>query len=184
MHFTPQDRTLLHQTAQSSISHGLRYRRPLPVTLDDLSESLMVQRSCFVTLKLAGELRGCIGSIEANRPLIEDVSENAFAAAFHDQRFDPLTAEEYENIGISLSILTEAVHLHVASTRELADKLRPYVDGVILESEDRRGVFLPQVWQALPDPEAFIQQLKRKAGIPDNLQPPALRVSLFEVETV
>lgn len=182
--YTAQEKTRLHQTAHGSIKHGLRYRRPMPVNLDDLSESLKAERACFVTLKREGELRGCIGSIEASRALIEEVSENAYAAAFRDRRFTPLTTEEFENIEISLSVLTDAVPVTVASTLELADLLRPNIDGVILQSGRRRGVFLPQVWETLPDPEAFIHHLKRKAGMPEGIQPPALRISLFQVESV
>lgn len=183
MAFTADEKTRLLQTALDSIRHGLQHRQPMPVSLDGLPESLKAERACFVTLKLQGDLRGCVGSIEPSRPLIEEVSDKAYAAAFSDQRFSPLTAAEFESIEISLSILTDPVPIAVGSTRELAGMLRPNVDGVIFESDRKRGVFLPQVWANLPEPDEFIRQLKLKAGLRSDIQPPELKVSLFQVES-
>lgn len=136
----------------------------------------------FVTLKLKGELRGCIGSLQASQPLLLDVWQNAYHAAFHDSRFLPLTAAEFEEIQIEVSVLTPAVALNISSEEELCDILRPGIDGVILELEDgsHRATFLPAVWDTLPQKKDFLLHLKRKAGLPDNYWSPSIQVSLYQ----
>jgi len=138
-------------------------------------------RATFVTLTQGEELRGCVGALEAQRPLAEDVAANARAAAFEDSRFKPLTLEEFAGTGIEVSLLstpkTLAFHDHV----DLLRQLRPGVDGVILEHEGRRGTFLPQVWEDLSDPEQFIARLRHKAGIPASADARSLRVRRYRV---
>jgi AmmeMemoRadiSam system protein A len=119
----------------------------------------------FVTLMAGGHLRGCIGSLEAYRPLHDDVPANALAAAFHDPRFAPLGSDELDAIRIEVSVLSTPVPMAFASEADALRKLRPGIDGVILEARDRRATFLPQVWADLPDPAIFIRHLKRKAGL-------------------
>ena len=125
---------------------------------------LKLARATFVTLKKAGELRGCIGSLEARRPLAEDVIANARAAAFQDPRFAPLAREEFGAIDIEVSLLTPPRRIAFSDDADLVGKLRPGEDGVILERGAERATFLPQVWENLPDPAHFLDQLKRKAG--------------------
>lgn len=120
----------------------------------------------FVTLRLGGSLRGCVGSIRAYRPLRDDVRSNARAAAFSDTRFPPLARGELDAVELEISLLSEPEPLEVTSEDEVFRALRPGVDGVILECGDCRGTFLPQVWEQLPDPRDFLAQLKRKAGLP------------------
>jgi len=122
--------------------------------------------ACFVTLRRLGELRGCVGSIHAYRPLREDVWSNARAAAFSDNRFPPLDADEMPEIRLEVSLLTPPEPVEVSDEADACRILRPGVDGVILEWGDHRGTFLPQVWEQLPDPHDFLAQLKRKAGLP------------------
>ena len=124
----------------------------------------------FVTLTSGrapgGALRGCIGSLEARRPLREDVEANAVAAALHDPRFAPLTARELDDTVVEVSVLSAPAALPVADEAELLARLRPGVDGVVLSACGRRATFLPQVWEQLPDPAEFLARLRRKAGLP------------------
>jgi AmmeMemoRadiSam system protein B/AmmeMemoRadiSam system protein A len=125
-------------------------------------------RASFVTLKLAGELRGCVGAIEVQRPLAHDVHANARAAAFQDPRFAPLREDELARTEIEVSLLSSPKLIVSGDEGELLAALRPGTDGLIVEHRDdpaRRATFLPQVWESLPDPRAFVEQLKRKAGI-------------------
>jgi AmmeMemoRadiSam system protein A len=136
----------------------------------------------FVTLRRAdGELRGCVGSIEAQRPLAEDVAHNAVAAAFHDSRFPPLAPRELPEISLEVSLLSPPEPLPVLSEAEALRLLRPGVDGVILEYRGRRGTFLPQVWEQLPDPRDFLAHLTTKAGLPRGFWAPEVRLSRYTV---
>lgn len=128
---------------------------------------LQAPGASFVTLMREGALRGCIGTLEAWRPLAEDVVENARACALRDPRFEPLTAEEYESVDIEVSLLSSSEPLLFGDEEELYERLRPGVDGVILSAGPRRATFLPQVWEQLPDPMEFMAQLQRKAGLQD-----------------
>ena len=136
----------------------------------------------FVTLTQNGELRGCIGSLEAHRPLYQDVSANAVAAASRDPRFPPLTVGELSSIRVEVSLLTPARSMHFASEADAIAQLRPHIDGVVLEYGRHRGTFLPQVWESLPEASQFMAQLKRKAGLPPNFWSNELRLSRYQVE--
>lgn len=122
--------------------------------------------ACFVTLTQAGQLRGCIGSLEARRSLLDDVKENAGAAAFHDPRFAPLSDSELDQTDLEVSVLSPTQTLRFVSENDALDQLRPGVDGILLEYGQHRGTFLPQVWEQLPDRAEFLAHLKRKAGLP------------------
>ena len=135
----------------------------------------------FVTLKQDGELRGCIGSLEAHRLLAIDVRRNALAAAFNDPRFAPLAAGELDVTTVEVSLLSPASRFAVADEEDLLARLEPGVDGIVLELGRRRATFLPQVWESLPDPRDFIGALKRKAGMPANFWSPEMRVSRYTV---
>lgn len=136
--------------------------------------------AAFVTLKKAGQLRGCIGSLSAHRPLAEDVSENAYAAAFRDPRFPPLRSEELDGLEISISVLTPPQRLSFASEQELLAQLRPGVDGLILTEGGRRGTFLPSVWESYPEPAVFLRHLKMKAGLPPDYWSDTVSVERYE----
>ena len=135
----------------------------------------------FVTLKQDGELRGCIGSLEAHRLLAIDVRRNALAAAFSDPRFPPLAAQELEVTTVEVSLLSPASRVEVADEEDLLARLEPGVDGIVLELGRRRATFLPQVWETLPDPRDFIGALKRKAGMPADFWSAEMRVSRYTV---
>jgi len=136
----------------------------------------------FVTLRQCGELRGCIGSLQARRPLRDDVRANAVAAALDDPRFAPLATAEYAAVDIEVSVLSAASPLPVANEAELHARLRAGIDGLILDLHGRRSTFLPQVWASLPQPREFVAELKRKAGLPRGFWSDALRFSRYTVE--
>lgn len=135
----------------------------------------------FVTLKCDGALRGCVGSLTAQRPLGEDVVYNARAAAFRDARFEPLTAGEFLQTEVEVSLLSPQEPLAFRSERHLLTQLRPGEDGLVLTFGRRRGTFLPQVWEHLPDPAAFLGQLKQKAGLPSHFWAEEIQVSRYTV---
>jgi hypothetical protein len=136
----------------------------------------------FVTLRLAGELRGCIGTIDARRPLGEDVARNARAAAYRDPRFPPVTAAERPELQIEVSVLTPRVVFHAADEVAAAAQLRPLVDGVYLQFRDSTATFLPQVWEGLPDPIEFLAHLRQKAGLPPRFWHPDLKLWRYSVD--
>jgi len=149
-------------TARNAI--GKRFGRAAsPVgTLAELAEP----GATFVTLTQRGQLRGCIGSLEAQRPLAIDVAENAIAAAFRDPRFPPLEEDEFSRTRVEVSLLTPAEPFPVASEADALSRLRPGIDGLILSYGRHRATFLPQVWESLPEARQFVAQLKLKAGLP------------------
>ena len=120
----------------------------------------------FVTLTQDGELRGCIGSLEAHRPLAQDVAENAVAAAFRDPRFAPLSEDELDRTRVEVSLLDTPEAMNFKDGADALAQLRPGLDGLILTHGNRRATFLPQVWEQLPTPALFMAHLKQKAGLP------------------
>ena len=135
----------------------------------------------FVTLTQQGQLRGCIGSLEAHRALLHDVRENALAAAFRDPRFSPLAEDEFEITRIEVSLLTTPEPLAFRDEADFMAQLRPGVDGIVFQYGRHRSTFLPQVWESLPEPQQFMQQLKRKAGLPPNFWHEEVSIARYEV---
>lgn len=135
----------------------------------------------FVTLTQNGELRGCIGTLEAWRPLADDVYQNARAAAFHDPRFMPLSRDELELTAVEVSLLSPPQPMTVRDEADALAQLRPGVDGVIFECGAYRSTFLPQVWEQLPQARQFMAHLKRKAGLPENFWSEEVRLSRYTV---
>ncbi len=138
--------------------------------------------ACFVTLTRKGELRGCIGTCEAQLPLLEAVAHYAQQAALHDPRFPPVSPGELASLAVEISVLTPMQALDASGPEELLSQLRPGVDGVWLEEGPRRATFLPQVWKTLPDPQAFLRHLLRKGGWPEAYWSPGLRCYRYQVE--
>ena len=136
----------------------------------------------FVTLRLEGELRGCIGSVEAYRALGDDVAHNAFAAAYRDPRFQPVADEERERLGVEVSVLSARAPLDAATEEEALAAMRPGIDGIYLEFNELRSTFLPQVWESLPEPLDFLSELRRKAGLPPRFWHERMRLSRYTVE--
>lgn len=179
---SPAEQQSLLDVARRSIRHGLDTGKPLtPADEGQFTAAMKSPGASFVTLNLAGSLRGCIGSLEPRRPLVEDVAQNAFAAAFRDPRFPPLSEQEYSSIDLHISVLGPASPMDVADEASLHAALRPGVDGLILDDPPYRSVFLPQVWESLPDPRQFVEHLKLKAGLRSDHWSPSLRFSRFHV---
>ncbi len=179
-----QDRDVLIDVARASISHGLKHNRPVEIDPAQFSEALNQPRASFVTLKIAGQLRGCIGRLEAEGPLVQGVAHNAYAAAFADPRFEPLTELEYPQIDVHIAVLTPPQPMTFEGEDDLLRQLRPGVDGLVLEAGRCRGTFLPAVWQTLTDPRRFLDQLKVKAGLASNAWPDDLHISRYTCESI
>lgn len=175
-------RQQLLEVASVSVRHGLRHHTPLLPEVGRYSAALREPRASFVTLRIADELRGCIGSLEAYQPLVVDVAHNAFAAAFRDPRFSPLREPEYAALEIHISVLSPPHPLHFHSEADLLRQLRPGVDGLILTAPGHRGTFLPSVWESLPRPEVFLNQLKRKAGLREDFWSDDIQILRYTTE--
>lgn len=180
----PSEQAYLLDLARQSIRHGLQDGRPLPVDIGTLPPSLAEPHATFVTLEKKGQLRGCMGCLEAIRPLALDIAENAYAAAFRDPRFSPVREEEVDALDIHLSLLTPPEPLDFNSEADLLAQIRPGIDGLILEEGRYRGTFLPSVWKSLPEPGEFLRHLKLKAGLPERYWSPSLRVSRYRAEFI
>ncbi len=175
-------RTLL-DAAVASIRYGIQSGKQPGVTLKNVPRSLLAMRGTFVTLTLDGRLRGCIGSVVANRPLANDVASNAWKAAFADPRFPPLTAAELDRLDVEISILSHQRPISFDSEKALLAALRPDRDGLVIADEGKRALFLPTVWQTLPHPQQFLLHLKRKAGLADDHWSPGFQANRFTTET-
>ncbi len=164
--------------ARSAIARHLGLPTDVPPAPDWLSR----RRATFVTLTRHGELRGCIGSVRAQRPLGDDVEANAVAAATRDPRFPPLSADEFADIQVEVSLLSEPEFIEFGDEAALAAQIQPGKHGVILFSGCRSATFLPQVWEQLPTPEAFLAALKQKAGLDPRRPAPKLMAATYTVQ--
>lgn len=153
--------------ARQSIQDEFDYTNSINISqLIDENLILKEDGASFITLTQDGKLRGCIGSLEAKRPLIEDIIANAKSAAFRDPRFEKLTREELNVTDIEVSVLTKPEFLEYENIEDLKNKIRPNIDGVILKLNSNQATFLPQVWEELPEFESFFGHLLSKAGLP------------------
>ena len=181
--FTEKQGQLLVKLARKTITEELVGRSP-DAESDSLIPALQDERfqahcGTFVTLKIEGQLRGCIGNLTSTESVLDGVKRNAINAAFHDPRFSSLSAAELDQTNIEVSILTEPLPLEYQGPRDLIQKLRVIVDGVIIRKGHANATFLPQVWEQLPQPENFLNHLCMKAG----LQSDAWKHSELEVLT-
>lgn len=164
--------------ARAAIARRLDAAAPAPAADADW---LRRPGAVFVTLKQDGRLRGCIGSLEARRPLAEDVAANAEAAAFRDPRFAPLSRDELARTEIEVSLLSPPEPLEVADEAAAVARLRLGIDGVIFDYGRHHATFLPQVWDELGDPADFLHHLKYKAGLPPDFWHPDVKLSRYTV---
>ncbi len=168
-------RTLAAHFGDSSDDEGLEKR------LRD--DRFMEKGGIFVTLKIDHALRGCIGNLSATTSILTGVKDNALHAAFHDPRFPPLERKELDAVHIEVSVLSEPTPMSYGDADALMAKLRPGVDGVIIEKGSASATFLPQVWKQLPQPNAFLSNLCMKAGLPANeWQTGSLTVKTYQVQ--
>jgi uncharacterized protein len=153
----------------------------VPHIADESAPWLAEHGACFVTLTQSGELRGCIGSLQAHRPLLSDVKSNAVSAALRDPRFTPLSTEELDITEIEISLLSPSQEMQVRDEADALAQMRPHVDGVIFEYGHYRSTFLPQVWESLARPRDFLAMLRRKAGLPDDFWAEGVKLSRYSV---
>lgn len=177
-----EKQTLLH-LAREAMENNVRGKKLPTLHINSLTPRLLEIGASFVTLTINGNLRGCIGALEAYQPLAEDVREHAVAAALEDPRFRPVEESELNKIRIEVSRLTAPHPLEYSSSRDLCEKLRPHVDGVILKNDARRATFLPQVWDQIPNPTDFLDHLCSKMGSSSDLwRKKRLQVYIYQVE--
>ncbi|MCG8379248.1 MAG: AmmeMemoRadiSam system protein B [Proteobacteria bacterium] len=165
------DKKLVFSIIHESIESGLKQGKKLKPNIKNYAKHLQKKLAVFITLKINGQLRGCIGTTEAQMSLIEAVAHYAHAAAFSDPRFKPLTEEEYNKLDISLSILTPASVINFSDEQDLIRQLRPELDGLIIAKGNAKATFLPSVWESIPSANRFVEELKRKAGIKNTDSP-------------
>ena len=176
---TAEEKQTLLRLARAALLQGVAGETMPALDLHSLTPTLRAPGASFVTLTIAGELRGCIGALEPYQPLAEDVREHAVGAALEDPRFPPVSRREVDHINIEVSRLTLPRKLEYADAEDLLNKLHAPEDGVILRDGVRRATFLPQVWEKIPDKERFLENLCYKMGMP----PDAWRRQHLEVLT-
>jgi uncharacterized protein len=181
---TLEEQQTLLRMARLAMECGVRREKLPAIEEAGLSSTLRENGASFVTLTMHGELRGCIGTLEARKPLARDVCEHAVAAALEDPRFPPVRDDELSRIQIEVSRLTRPVPLEYKDAADLLSKLRPFVDGVILrDGYGRRATFLPQVWEKIPDTVDFLNYLCLKTGADANKwRTQHLEVFIYQVE--
>ena len=178
-----QEKAILLRLARQAIEDAVHGSPFSPLDLHSLPEAICKPGASFVTLTINGELRGCIGSLEAYQPLAEDVREHAVGAALQDYRFPPVGEDEVMELEIEISHLTPPQPLSYKTPQELLVRLRPGVDGVILRDGMHRATFLPQVWDKLPDPADFLSHLCAKMGAsPNTWRYRPLQAYIYQVE--
>jgi len=177
------DKKKLLEIAREAITCTVRNEQLVKIKLQEYSQLLRDPGASFVTLTIQGKLRGCIGTLEANQPLVLDVQEHAVAAALEDYRFPVVREEELQLISIEISRLTPVQLVDYSTHEDLISKICVNVDGVLIKATGRRATFLPQVWEKVPDPEQFLSQLCMKMGAtPDLWREKHLQIYTYQVE--
>lgn len=178
---TSEHGQLLPRIAREAISNVLGQVATLHAAAGLTTDALQAPGASFVTLNQRGQLRGCIGSLQAHRPLLADIQANAVAAALHDPRFAPLTLRELDVTSVEVSVLSAMQPLSFTSEAQALAQLRPGVDGVVFEFGRYRSTFLPQVWDQLPDVTDFMAHLKQKAGLAPDFWAAEVRLQRYTV---
>ena len=182
--FSQQERKILLDLAKEAIQYGLKHREKLPVDVSKYPSTLQKNQASFVTLKINDHLRGCIGSLQAYQPLVKDIASNAYAAAFSDPRFPPLSEAEFSDLNFHISVLNKPEPMTFKSEDDLLGQIRAGIDGLILTEGQHRGTFLPSVWEQIATPQLFLAHLKLKAGLPEDYWSDTLKVQRYTVESV
>lgn len=180
INLSAEDKQNCLELARESIRYGLEHGTKIPVNAHDYSAPLQQKFATFVTLHKNGSLRGCIGALEAYQPLINDVAEHAYSAAFSDPRFPKVEQSEFDLLDIEISVLSTPEEIKFTDENDLINQIRPGIDGLILEYGFNRGTFLPSVWEQLPDKKEFLNHLKMKAGLQANWWDDNVKVSRYE----
>jgi AmmeMemoRadiSam system protein A len=178
---TEEEKKILLKTARGALEDA--FRVPHVEEIPPPTDRLLEKGVTFVTLTIDGQLRGCVGALEPYQPLIEDVKEHALAAAFQDYRFSPLRKDELPFVEIEISRLTKPEKLEYETPEELVRKIRPGIDGVVLQWRGRRATFLPQVWEKIPTVDEFLDHLCMKMGVDAYLwRKTIMDVYIYQVE--
>jgi AmmeMemoRadiSam system protein A len=178
----PGEAEVLLDIAEDAIVDGLHDRPPAAPPVSALPRSLQEPRGIFVTLTVGGKLNGCIGTITGTEPLGHGVARHAWSAAFADPRLPSLRRDDYERLRIELSLLSPLSPVSAASRVDLLATLRPGLEGLVIAAGARQAVFLPSVWEQLPDPDDFLDHLQAKAGMPPRWWPPGMRGYRFTAQ--
>lgn len=181
--YDERERAILLDVARRSVEHGLENGCPLAVETEPHGERLTAARACFVTLRLEGALRGCVGSLRAHRSLVSEVARSAYSAGFKDPRFPPMTRGELAGLDIHISVLSLTTPMVCDDERQLLAQLRPGIDGLIVREGRKTATFLPAVWDTLPDPVTFVAQLRLKAGLARDHWSESLEVERYTTES-
>ena len=181
--FDPEQRARLLGAARKSIAYGAQTKVVYPLDMEDWESAFQAHGAAFVTLRKQGRLRGCIGSLRAYRALIEDVVNNAYAAALQDPRFPCVRPDEVGQLSIHLSVLGPSSPMDCPDEPGLLAALRPGIDGLILSDGERRATFLPSVWEQLPTPAEFVRALKHKMGVSADYWSGTMTISRYCVES-
>lgn len=156
----------IFRAAAQSVGYAIKNGKAPKVDISTFPAVLQEERATFITINKNGQLRGCIGTIQAHQPLIADVVENAYKAAMKDPRFPPIQEDETPSLELSISLLSPMAAMSFSDEANFMDQVRPKIDGLIIADQGKRSVFLPQVWESIPDPVEFVRRLKQKAGLP------------------
>jgi AmmeMemoRadiSam system protein A len=178
------DRDVILALAREAIEQKVRFGKTCQADPEKLPASLTKDRACFVTLRENGQLRGCIGSLEASQPLYLDIIENAISAATRDPRFPPVSTEEINKLEIHVSILSPREPMQFKDEQDLLEQLRPGVDGIVIRDGWYKATFLPSVWESLPEKSDFLNQLKLKAGLAQNHWSDTMSVERYTAESI
>jgi AmmeMemoRadiSam system protein A len=182
-HLTKEEREILLLLAREALIEGVQGKTLAPLDLENLPPHITQPGATFVTLTINQKLRGCIGSLEPTRPMVEDVRVHAVAAALEDYRFPPVKTDEVDQLEIEISRLTPPQLIEAPNVDDLLSQIRPGLDGVILKSGDRRATFLPQVWEKVPEVDVFLAMLCRKMGFPaDYWRRGDVEILIYQVE--
>lgn len=182
MGYDAREKEDLLGVARKAVAHGVRTGQPLEVDPEDHPKRLRDVRACFVTLRRRGDLRGCTGTLETTRPLVSEVARNAHRAALADTRFEPVREEELPELELHISLLTPLEPLPAATERDLLAALEPGRDGLVLHEGAAMATFLPSVWEGVRSPAEFLQELRRKAGLPADHWSPSMWFERYRTE--
>ncbi len=181
--YSKEERAQLLDIARTSMTHAAETGEPIRVDTGDLSAALTAIRCSFVTLRQAGELRGCTGSLEPTKPLAIDVAQATWRTSLSDPRFTPVRIDEVAHTHIEISVLAPLREFPVQSEQDLLAQLQPGIDGLVLAAGHYRATFLPKVWENLPDPREFVRHLKQKAGLAPSFWSEDIQVFRYHTET-
>lgn len=183
-HLQDDYQEMLIKIARHMIIHGAKTGKLPQLNITNVPRSLMAYRSTFTTITINNDLRGCYGSFSPTQPLVADVAQYAYHSAFKDPRFKPMTMADIKKAELSLSILSIPGPFPVEDEQDLVQKLRPGKDGIVFRDGNNQGLFLPSVWESLPEPEEFVKGLKRKAGLPEDHWSDNVQISRYTAEKI